>query len=73
MTTVHFYEIDGGPSGVSWDSYMDNEYLATYHNTDQMIAAARVIHRVGGNYRVYTQEEYNLRWEIEDGQESISA
>lgn len=65
-TTVHFYEVDGGPSGMWWESHTDQDYLATYHKTSDMIAAARMIHRLGGNYRVHTQEEYNLRWEIED-------
>ena len=62
---IHFYEVDGGNQGIFWESHGDAGYLMTYHQTDEMIKAAKDLHRAGMDYRLHTQEEYNLRWEIE--------
>lgn len=64
-TMIHFYEIDGGPQGIFWESHGDEGYLTTYHKTADMIEAAKYLHDSGMAYRLHTQEEYNLRWEIE--------
>lgn len=70
---IHFYEVDAGSEGIIWESWSSDGYLSSYRGTDNMIEAARSIYGAGGSYRVYTQEEYNLRWEIEDGQARVSA
>jgi len=71
--SIHFYEVDAGSEGIIWEAHSPDGYLSTYHGTDDMIVAARSIYGAGGSYRIYTQEEYNLRWEIEDGQARVSA
>ena len=64
--TIHFYEIDGGPSGIWWEVMGDGgPYIGTW-DKEPMLEIARVLSLAGHEIRFYTQAEYELHSELEE-------
>jgi len=65
-STIHFYEVDGGPSGLWWEGSVDRKYIGSWTNTADMLATAKILSMVGHEIRFYTQAEYELSLALED-------
>ena len=65
-STIHFYEIDGGPSGIYWEGRVgdDGPYLGTW-NKDGTLETARILSLANHPIRFHTQAEYELDSELE--------
>lgn len=61
-STIHFYEIDGGPSGVWWEARVDNDgpYLGVFDSIDQMLETSRILSLADHPIRFHTQAEWEL-------------
>ena len=67
-STIHFYEVDGGPSGIWWEGHQNDldTYLGAWDTQDDMMNAARMFSRLGHTIRFHTQAEYELEILLED-------
>lgn len=65
--TIHFYEIDGGPSGIWWEGRVDEDgpYLGTW-GKEYMIETARILSLANHPIRFHTQAEYELDCILEE-------
>jgi hypothetical protein len=61
-STIHFYEIDGGPSGIYWEGRVgdDGPYLGAFHYRQEIMEMARVFSLADHRIRFHTQAEYEL-------------
>ena len=68
MTKIGFYEIDGGPSGLYWEGAVEKQgpYIGTWNTVEDMLAAAKMLKKIGHDIRFYTQAEYELNLFLED-------
>ena len=66
-STIHFYEIDGGPSGMWWEGRVDDDgpYLGTW-GTEYMLETARILSLANHPIRFHTQVEYELDSQLEE-------
>lgn len=66
-STIHFYEIDGGPSGIFWEGRVDEEqiYLGTW-DKEPMLEIARVLSLAYHPIRFHTQAEWELDSQLEE-------
>ena len=65
-STIHFYEIDGGPSGIWWEVRVeDGPYLGTW-DKEPMLEIARVLSLADHPIRFHTQAEWALISELEE-------
>ena len=68
MTKISLYEMDGGPSGIWWEGYADDQavYIGSWADTVDMLATAKMLKTIGHEIRFYTQAEYELNEFLED-------
>ena len=65
-STIHFYEIDGGPSGIWWEVRVDDgPYLGTW-GKEAMLEIARILSLADHTIRFHTQAEWELISELEE-------
>ena len=67
-STIHFYEIDGGPSGMFWEGRVDGDgpYLGVFHYRQEIMEMARILSLANHPIRFHTQAEYELDLELEE-------
>lgn len=59
-STTHFYQIDGGPSGIWWEGRIDDgPYIGVFNDTT-MMEAARILSLADHPIRFHTQAEWEL-------------
>ena len=65
--TIHFYEMDGGPSGVWWEGRVGNDgpYLGMW-DKEPMLEIARILSLADHPIRFHTQAEYELDLQLEE-------
>lgn len=68
MTKISVYEMDGGPSGIWWEGYADDQavYLGSWYTSTDMLDTAKILSKIGHEIRFYTQAEYELNTALED-------
>ena len=66
-STIHFYETDGGPSGMWWEVRVgeDGAYLGSW-DKEPMLEIARVFSLADHPIRFHTQAEWELNVELEE-------
>lgn len=66
-STIHFYEIDGGPSGIWWEGRVDDDgpYLGTWAK-EYMLEVAHILSLANHPIRFHTQAEYELDSQLEE-------
>ena len=66
-STIHFYEVDGGPSGMWWEVRVDGDgpYLGSW-DKEPMLEIARVFSLADHPIRFHTQAEWELNLELEE-------
>ena len=66
-STIHFYEIDGGPSGLWWEGRVDKDgpYLGTWAK-EYMLEVARILSLANHPICFHTQAEYELNSQLEE-------
>jgi hypothetical protein len=65
-STIHFYEIDGGPSGIWWEGRVDDgPYLGTW-DKEPMLEIARVLSLANHTIRFHTQAEWELDLQLKE-------
>ena len=66
-STIHFYEIDGGPSGLWWEGMVDKDgpYLGTWAK-EYMLEVARILSLANHPICFHTQAEYELNSQLEE-------
>ncbi len=64
---IHFYEIDGGPSGMWWEGRAgdDGPYLGTW-GKEAMLEIARILSLADHRIRFHTQAEFELDSMLEE-------
>jgi hypothetical protein len=67
-STIHFYEIDGGPSGIFWEGRVgdDGPYLGTWVTTHAVLEVARIMNLADHRIRFHTQAEWELDSQLEE-------
>lgn len=68
MPKIHFYEIDGGPSGVYWEGRVgdDGPYLGFFYNAKHVLETARILSLADHRIRFHTQAEWELDSQLEE-------
>ena len=65
-STIHFYEIDGGPSGIWWEGSVDNcPYLGTW-DIHGVLETSRILSLADHRIRFHTQAEYELDLQLKE-------
>ena len=66
-SNIHFYEVDGGPSGMWWEVRVgeDGPYLGSW-DKEPMLEIARVFSLADHPIRFHTQAEWKLNVELEE-------
>ena len=67
-STIHFYEIDGGPSGTWWEGRVDEDgpYIGTWTTREGILEIARVLSLADHPIRFHTQAEWELDSTLEE-------
>jgi hypothetical protein len=67
-STIHFYEIDGGPSGIFWEGRVgdDGPYLGQFRYIQEVLEMARVFSLADHRIHFHTQAEYELNSTLEE-------
>ena len=66
-STIHFYEVDGGPSGIWWEGRVDDgPYIGMFYTRAHLIDTARILSLANHSIRFHTQAEYELDSELEE-------
>ena len=67
-STIHFYEIDGGPSGIIWEGRVGQEgpYLGVFHYRQEIMEMARILSLANHPIRFHTQSEFELDSQLEE-------
>jgi hypothetical protein len=67
-STIHFYEIDGGPSGIYWEGRVgdDGPYLGFFYNVKHVLETSRILSLADHRIRFHTQAEYELDSQLEE-------
>lgn len=67
-STIHFYEIDGGPSGLWWEGRVDEDgpYLGVFYYRQEIMEMARILSLANHPIRFHTQAEYELDSQLEE-------
>ena len=67
-STIHFYEVDGGPSGLWWEGRVDEDgpYLGVFYYRQEIMEMARILSLANHSIRFHTQAEYELDSELEE-------
>ena len=67
-STIHFYEIDGGPSGIFWEGRVgdDGPYLGTWVTPHAVLEVARIMSLADHRIHFHTQAEYELNSTLEE-------
>lgn len=68
MSTIHFYEMDGGPSGKWWEGRVGDAgpYLGAFYYTQEVMEMARVFSLADHPIRFHTQAEFELDSQLEE-------
>jgi hypothetical protein len=68
MHKIHFYEIDGGPSGIYWEGRVDEDgpYLGSFHYRQEVMMIAGILSLANHPIRFHTQAEWELNLELEE-------
>ena len=65
-STIHFYEIDGGPGGIWWEGRMeDGPYIGTW-DEDGMMETARILSLANHPIRFHMHAEYQLDLQLKE-------
>jgi|688.fasta_scaffold777730_1 hypothetical protein len=66
--TIHFYEIDGGPSGIWWEGRVDDDgpYIGMFDNQVDLMRIASILSLANHPIRFHTQAEYELDSMLEE-------
>ena len=67
-STIHFYEIDGGPSGTWWEGRVDDDgpYLGLFQYRQEVMKIAGILSLANHPIRFHTQAEYELNSQLEE-------
>ena len=65
---IHFYEIDGGPSGTWWEGRVggDGAYLGIFHTIEEVMKVASILSLADHSIRFHTQAEFELDSMLEE-------
>ena len=68
MHKIHFYEIDGGPSGIYWEGRVGDSgpYLGFFYNVSHVLETARILSLADHPIRFHTQAEWELDSQLEE-------
>lgn len=67
-STIHFYEVDGGPSGTWWEGRVDEDgpYLGVFEGQKEMMLIAGILSLANHPIRFHTQAEWELDSMLEE-------